>query len=265
MKHKEEILFELIENGDKSAIDEFIAQEPDMRKAFNDYNQIVSGFRAIRNQKMMNQLQNDLSSSMESDIEKGFKAIQIESLQSQLEQHRDSKSSSTDSSGIIKLNFRSISIAASFLILITAGLFLFNPTQQDSVVELFAQEGIELNIRGNGASQLVNEIVALNNDKQWESVIAKYESSTEEKMIAAQFHYAYALLQNEQFEKALNQFRDIQGQNLYQWSELAEFNSIVCQYMLDDAAYIHNLEQLLEDDNHSMKSIARDFQNHIAK
>ncbi len=265
MKQKEEILFELIENGDKSAIDNFIAQEPDMLQAYKDYNNIVSGFRAIRNEKLTDKLQDNYSISIESDIEKGFKAMQLDSLQSQLEQHRDSKSSSKDSSRIVKLNFRSLSIAASFLILITAGLFLFNPTQEDSVVELFAQEGIELNIRGNGASQLVNEIVALNNEKQWESVISKYESSTEEKMIAAQFHYAYALLQNEQFEKALNQFRDIQGQNLYQWSELAEFNSIVCQYMLDDAAYIHNLEQLLEDDNHSMKSIARDFQNHIAK
>ena len=138
MNNPQEILIELIEGQDSQGISELLEQHPDLERDYKAYSEIIKAFKAMRVDQLSQKLESDQTISFEDDLQKGMQAMKVEALTEKLKLH-DTKEKTT-SSRIIRLNTRILSIAASFLILVSVAFWVFNDSASALGVEDVAQQ-----------------------------------------------------------------------------------------------------------------------------
>ena len=258
MNSHEEILIELIENNDSEGIKELLNSNPDLESAYNDYKFIFNGFEAHRINELSTSLASRNNSEFGSEFDKGIQAMKVDALSQKLKDH--DIVGSKKKGKVISLNRRILSIAASFLILASAAFWIFAPSNNDITISDFTQSAISINVRGDDYNPLVNDLNRLSNEGQWEELITRYESDSGSKSVAAEFHYAEALMRIENYKKAIQVLNTIQGYGLVQWSEMAEFNKMLCLYALENMSYKNVLDSIKSSEQHSLKKLTQEFE-----
>jgi len=262
MKDQENILLELMHGNDRTQLDRFLATHPELQDAFSQYTEIFKGFNALKVDGLAQKFDSN-NKNIEENITRGFKAMQVDNMADMLASHSRDKSQSTGKSNIRFLNPRRLSIAASFLILIAAALWFLIPDSTDSVLEQFAQPGIAMNIRGDNDSQLVNNLFASNDRHDWAGTVDAYEAYSGPKSEIAQYHYAFALMQLRHFSQAARLFDQVHDAGLVQWSDMAEFNRVLCLYLDDKGAYEKQLLEIADNKSHLMHDKAANLADQL--
>ena len=263
MNNPQEILIELIEGQDSQGISELLEQHPDLERDYKAYSEIIKAFKAMRVDQLSQKLESDQTISFEDDLQKGMQAMKVEALTEKLKLH-DTKEKTT-SSRIIRLNTRILSIAASFLILVSVAFWVFNDSASALGVEDVAQAPIALNIRATDTDLPVNVLNRLSIEKDWSGLIESYTAIEGETSIIEDYHYAYALFMIKEYDEAASLFNSLISSESFQWSEMAEYNYMLCLYALGDPDYSKIQEEINSSEEHSMKKRMAEFEKLISE
>ena len=254
---KEERILEFLETNNQEAIERLISEDPSMEQVAQEYTLILQGFKALAIAKLSDSFSSSTNDFMD-NFNKGTKAMQIDALSDKLRKHSADKERKKEPR-VINLNLRMLSIAASFLILITAGIWILSPESNPDLLQQYGQTGISMDVRSEGSLSLEQMLWSSNTSASWDNTISIYANWEGEKSIPAQFYMAYAHMQNKNYDEAINNFENILKEDVALWSDMAEFNIALCYYLTDNSNDLSFMGKIANDPSHSMNKSALKF------
>lgn len=260
---KEERILEFLETNNQEAIERLISEDPSMEQVAQEYTVILQGFKALAIAKLSDSFSSSTNDFMD-NFNKGTKAMQIDALSEKLRKHSADKEKKKEPR-VINLNLRMLSIAASFLILITAGIWILSPESNPDLLQQYGQTGISMDVRSEGSLSLEQMLWSSNTSASWDNTVSIYSNWEGEKSIPAQFYMAYAHMQNKSYDEAINNFQNILNEDVALWSDMAELNLGLCKHLNQDEDALPILESIASDNKHSMQRKAKELIKQIKK
>lgn len=265
---KEHRLLHLMDQDDQQSIQALCKSEPELERAYRDFLFLYQGFRMLKIERFANHLQLVApdNSANETKILEGMKGLQVEQFRQKV-QHWEDEIVAEHTPKIRRLQtWKIVTMAASVLILISAGLWLFQTSYSSgNLIEDFMQQGPTLSVR-SGVSTIPDELWKNIEDGDWSAYRSNLAAlPTQSHSIITSYYDAYALMKLEDFTSAEAKFAEIEAEAVPIWSEFAGFNQVLCLFQLQDPLYKIELKKILSDPSHELHKIAKGFAEKFVK